>query len=105
MEISYRILYIGRPYYTHDPFEDQRHTHLPVVLEDTDRNKYLVILHGEDAEMPWHVGDEVWCTLAFSVKEQYGRMYQEITAQGLASAGSFSGEVMTKKGELKWIKI
>ena len=92
---------IGRLYYTNDRVEDQLNPHLPCILQDEEGNEYLTVLHGEDAEMPWHVGDEVLCDMTFRVKERYGRAYQEISVRNITLLNEFIDEIFITKGGKK----
>ena len=92
------FMFIGRLYYSHDRFENQRFPHLPCILQDEEGNEFLTVLHGEDAEMPWHVGDEVICEMTFRVKDCHGRAYQEISVRNITLLSDFSVESLFMKG-------
>ncbi|HIY87815.1 MAG TPA: hypothetical protein H9824_03795 [Candidatus Bacteroides pullicola] len=74
---------ISRVFYTHDQVEDQLIPHRTCILQDEDENEYLTVLHGEDAERPWHVGDEVICEMTFRVNKRHGRAYQEVVVKDM----------------------
>lgn len=93
-----RFIFIGRLYCTYDRCEDREIYHLPCILQDDERNEYLTVLHGEDAIMPWHVGDEVMCDMSFRVEERYGRAYPEIVVKRIMRLDDYCDEVMLGKG-------
>lgn len=83
------IKQICRVCYTRNRVEDQLIPHRTCILQDEEGNEYLTVLHGEDAERPWHVGDEVICEMTFRVKKRHGRAYQEIVVRDMALLGDF----------------
>lgn len=74
---------VSRVCYTRNRVEDQLIPHRTCILQDEDENEYLTVLHGEDAEMPWHVGDEVICEMTFRVNKRHGRAYQEVVVRDM----------------------
>lgn len=93
-----KIIFIGRLYCMYDRWESREIYHLPCILQDDERNEYLTVLHGEDAIMPWHVGDEVMCDMSFRVEERYGRAYPEIVVKRIMRLDDYCDEVMLGKG-------
>lgn len=73
----------GCVFYTRNRVEDQLIPHRSCILQDEDENEYLTVLHGEDAERPWHVGDEVICEMTFRVNKRHGRAYQEVVVRDM----------------------
>lgn len=80
----FNIKKVGRVCYTRNRVEDQLIPHRTCILQDEDENEYLTVLHGEDAERPWHVGDEVICEMTFRVNKRHGRAYQEVVVRHIA---------------------
>lgn len=81
--VYFSIKKVSRMYYTRNRVEDQLIPHRTCILQDEEGNEYLTVLHGEDAEMPWHVGDEVICEMTFRVKKCHGRAYQEVVVRDM----------------------
>lgn len=98
VKMNKKFIFIGRLYCTYDRCEDREIYHLPCILQDDERNEYLTVLHGEDAIMPWHVGDEVMCDMSFRVEERYGRAYPEIVVKRIMRLDDYCDEVMLGKG-------
>lgn len=93
-----QIQFIGHPYYTYDRYENEHRLHLPCILQDEAGNEFLTVLHGEDAETPWHVGDDVICDMTLRVKERYGSAYQEVSVRNITLIREFYESILLTKG-------